>query len=133
MMVMGWKAILAVTGGSAAGGLLRWGLSLRIQSGWVWVPAGTLMSNCLAAYIAGTVLGVATHYSGLSQVWRLLIITGFCGGLSTFSTFSLEVVGLVERGAYGGAALTVIANLFGSLLLTAAGLLSAHFFFKLTL
>lgn len=117
-----WKPILAVALGSAAGGLLRWGLSQRLNSLFIQLPPGTLLSNLIAGYIVGAAVAWLTQAPGISVEWRLLIITGFCGGLSTFSTFSVEIVALLQRGQYmmalGGAAL----HLFGSLAMTAAGI-----------
>lgn len=117
-----WKPILAVALGSAAGGVLRWGLSQRLNSLFIQLPPGTLLSNLIAGYIVGLAVAWLTQAPGLSVEWRLLIITGFCGGLSTFSTFSVEIVALLQRGQYGMALGGVALHLFGSLAMTAAGI-----------
>lgn len=117
-----WKAAVAVAVGSMAGGLLRWALSAKLNGLLPSLPPGTLVSNWVAAYIAGLGVALFTQISGLSPELRLLLITGFCGGLSTFSTFSVEIVGLMERGAYAWALGSIFAHLFGSLLMTAAGI-----------
>jgi CrcB protein len=117
-----WKPILAVALGSAAGGILRWLLSQRLNPLLANLPLGTLCSNLVAGYLVGLAIAWSAQAPGLSPEWRLLVITGFCGGLSTFSTFSAEVVGLLQRGAIGWAAGTIAVHLGGSLLATFAGM-----------
>ena len=91
-----FKAMFAIALGSAVGGLLRWALGLRLNAVFESVPLGTLSANVIAGYVVGLAMAFFAQAPGLSPEWRLLIITGFCGGLSTFSTFSAEVVGLLE-------------------------------------
>ncbi len=117
-----WKPILAVAAGSAVGGLLRWGLSQKLNGLWVQLPPGTLVSNLIAGYIVGLAVAWLMNAPALSPEWRLLIITGFCGGLSTFSTFSVEILALLQRGHYFLALGGVALHLFGSLAMTAAGI-----------
>ena len=93
-----WKPVVAIAIGSTLGGLMRWGLSLRLNALFPDVPPGTLAANLVAGYIVGIALAFFAQAPGLSPEWRLLVITGFCGGLSTFSTFSAEIVALLERG-----------------------------------
>ncbi len=121
-----WKPILAVALGSAGGGLLRWGLSLRFNALLAQVPLGTLCSNLLAGYVIGLAIAGLASAPGLSPEWRLLLITGFCGGLSTFSTFSAEVVALLQRGQPGWAAGVVGLHVAGSVLATFAGIGTWH-------
>jgi CrcB protein len=86
------------------------------------MPLGTLVSNLVAGYIVGVAVACFAQMPNLSPEWRLIIITGFCGGLSTFSTFSIEVVTALERGAYSWALGMVTVHVLGSLLMTIAGL-----------
>lgn len=117
-----WKAIAAVAVGAGSGGVLRWLLSLRLNAVWPNMPLGTLVSNLVAGYIVGVAVACFAQMPNLSPEWRLIIITGFCGGLSTFSTFSIEVVTALERGAYSWALGMVTVHVLGSLLMTIAGL-----------
>lgn len=117
-----WKAIVAVAVGAGSGGVLRWLLSLRLNAVWPNMPLGTLVSNLVAGYIVGVAVACFAQMPNLSPEWRLVIITGFCGGLSTFSTFSIEVVTALERGAYSWALGMVTVHVLGSLLMTIAGL-----------
>jgi len=117
-----WKPILAVALGSAAGGLLRWLLGQRLNPALASLPLGTLCSNLVAGYIVGLAIAWLAQAPGLSPEWRLLVVTGFCGGLSTFSTFSAEVVALLQRGALGWAAGMIAIHVGGSLLATVAGM-----------
>ncbi len=117
-----WKPIIAVTIGSAVGGLMRWGLSLRFNVLFPDVPPGTLASNLVAGYIVGIALAFFAQAPGLSPEWRLLVITGFCGGLSTFSTFSAEIVALLQRGQYAMAGGAIALHVVGALLMTFAGI-----------
>ena len=96
-----WKPILAIAVGSTAGGLLRWALSLRLNPGTAALPLGTLASNLIAGYVVGLAIAWFAQAPGIAPEWRLVVITGFCGGLSTFSTFSAEVVAALQRGQLG--------------------------------
>ena len=116
-----WKSILAISTGAALGALLRWQLGLRLNSLFPTVPPGTLAANLIGAYVVGLAVAFFASFSALSPEWRLLVITGFCGGLTTFSTFSAEVTELLAQGQYGAGVLLAATHLAGSLLLTAAG------------
>lgn len=117
-----WKPVLAIAVGSVLGGLLRWGLGLKLNSLLPDIPPGTLAANLIAGYIVGLAVAFFAQAPGLSPEWRLLIITGFCGGLSTFSTFSVEVVGLLQRGLYGWALGAIAVHVAGSVAMTVAGI-----------
>lgn len=117
-----WKPILAIAVGSTAGGLLRWALSLRLNPGTAALPLGTLASNLIAGYVVGLAIAWFAQAPGIAPEWRLLVITGFCGGLSTFSTFSAEVVAALQRGQLGWAAGTIAVHVVGSVLMTLAGM-----------
>lgn len=117
-----WKPILAIAVGSTAGGLLRWALSLRLNPGTAALPLGTLASNLIAGYVVGLAIAWFAQAPGIAPEWRLLVITGFCGGLSTFSTFSAEIVAALQRGQLGWAAGTIAVHVVGSVLMTLAGM-----------
>jgi CrcB protein len=95
------KSILAIGIGASLGALLRWVLGLSLNSYFPAIPMGTLASNLIGGYIIGVAVAFFAAYSALAPEWRLFIITGFCGGLttfSTFSTFSAEIVALLQQG-----------------------------------
>ena len=119
-----WKPILAISLGSALGALLRWFLGLRLNSLWPTVPPGTLAANLIGGYIVGIAVAYFAQAPGIAPEWRLFIITGFCGGLTTFSTFSAEVVTLLQQGSVGAASTAIALHLFGSLAMTVAGIAS---------
>jgi CrcB protein len=116
------KAMLAVSFGAAAGALLRWALQLRMNALVALMPMGTLAANLIGGYIVGLAVGFFSATPHLSAEWRLLVITGFCGGLTTFSTFSAEVVELMQHGELARMAALVMLHLVGSILMTLAGL-----------
>jgi CrcB protein len=116
------RALLAISLGASLGALLRWWLGNLLNAYFPGVPPGTLASNLIGAYLVGVAVAFFASYSAVAPEWRLFVITGFCGGLTTFSTFSAEMVTLLQQGratlALGGAA----AHLIGSLLMTFAGI-----------
>ena len=113
---------LAVGVGAAVGAWLRWLFSVLYNAVWPSLPLGTLISNLVGGYLIGLAAAFFIQNDGLAPEWRLLIITGFLGGLTTFSTFSSESVGLLTRGQYGWAMVHVLSHLAGSLLMTALGI-----------
>ncbi|SBV35468.1 Protein CrcB homolog [uncultured Stenotrophomonas sp.] len=123
-----WKPIVAIAVGSMLGGFLRWGLGIRLNALFPDVPPGTLAANMIAGYIVGIALAFFAQAPGLSPEWRLLVITGFCGGLSTFSTFSAEIVALLQRGQYTLALGAIAIHVAGTLLMTFAGIATVALF-----
>ena len=123
-----WKPILAIALGSTLGGLLRWGLGLKLNNLFPDVPPGTLVANLIAGYVVGVAIAFFAHMPNLSPEWRLLVITGFCGGLSTFSTFSAEIVSLLQRGLYSWAMSAIAVHVAGSLIMTLAGIATVTWF-----
>ncbi|MBK7003557.1 MAG: fluoride efflux transporter CrcB [Rhodoferax sp.] len=118
------KALLAISLGSALGAVLRWMLGTRLNNLFPAIPPGTLAANLIGGYIIGVAIAYFAQAPGIAPEWRLLIITGFCGGLTTFSTFSAEVVSLLQQGRLGWAMGAIAAHVTGSLLATLAGLAS---------
>ncbi len=117
-----WQPVVAISVGAAAGALLRWQLGARLNSFFPAIPPGTLAANIVGGYIVGLAIAYFAQASDIAPEWRLLIITGFCGGLTTFSTFSAEVVTLLQEGRLGVAMGAVGIHVVGSLLATLAGL-----------
>jgi fluoride exporter len=112
---------LAIGAGAAIGAWLRWALGLWLGSLHAYVQLGTLAANLGGGYLVGLALGFFTANVGLAPEWRLFAITGFLGGLTTFSSFSGESVVLLQRGEYGWALAHTALHLLGSLLFCAAG------------
>lgn len=115
-------AFISVGIGAAVGAWLRWGLGLWLNPVLPELPLGTLFANLVGGYLIGLAIAFFMQHPGLSPEWRLLIITGFLGGLTTFSTFSAETVTLLVRGQYGWTMTIVAAHLGGSLLMTMLGI-----------
>ena len=121
-------AVLAVCLGACVGALLRWRISEWLNPIGPWWPWGTLVANLIGGYLVGVALAVLENNPQLDPTWRLLIVTGFLGALTTFSSFSAEVVEMLMHQRYLHAVGTVALHLGGSLLLTVAGLKSAMWF-----
>ena len=117
-----WKTVVAIALGAALGALLRWVLGVKFNSWFPTLPPGTLIANCLGGYIIGLAIAFFAQMPQLAPEWRLLIVTGFCGGLTTFSTFSAEVLHLLQQGRLLWASVTVSVHVMGSLLMTLAGM-----------
>ncbi|KAF1690644.1 fluoride efflux transporter CrcB [Pseudoxanthomonas koreensis] len=116
------RSFIAVGSGAAIGAWMRWGLSAWLNPSRSPVPLGTLAANLVGGYVVGIALGWIMSRPGMAPEWRLFLVTGLLGGLTTFSTFSAEIVQQLTRQQYGAALLGVILHLFGSLLLTVLGL-----------
>ena len=114
-----WAQILAVSFGAALGALARWRAGLWLNASWTGFPLGTLLVNC----VGGLLIGMALFWfeKTPNEMARLLIVTGFLGGLTTFSSFSAESLLLLQRGAWAMAAAHSLAHLLGSLLCAGLG------------
>lgn len=117
-------AFAAVGLGSAIGAWLRWGLGLWLNPALPELPPGTLAANLVGGYLVGVAVAFFAQHPGLAPEWRLFAITGFLGGLTTFSTFSAETVTLLLRGQYAWGTAIIAAHLGGSLLMTVLGILT---------
>ena len=117
-----WKSILAVAVGAALGALLRWQLGAKLNSVFPTVPPGTLAANFVGAYAIGLAIAFFATFPAISPEWRLLVITGFCGGLTTFSTFSAEIMTLLQQGRLSWALASVALHVGGSVAKNFAGI-----------
>jgi len=115
-------SFLAVGLGAAVGAWMRWGLGWWLNPILPQLPLGTLLSNLIGGYLIGLAVAFFMQHPGLSPEWRLLVITGFLGGLTTFSTFSAETVTLLLRGQYAWSAAIIATHLGGSLVMTILGI-----------
>ncbi|MFZ4535734.1 fluoride efflux transporter CrcB [Propionivibrio sp.] len=116
------KSILAISSGAALGALLRWQLGTKLNDLFPTIPPGTLAANLIGAYVVGLGIAFFATFSAISPEWRLLVITGFCGGLTTFSTFSAEITSLLQQGRISWALGAVVAHVVGSVVMTFAGI-----------
>lgn len=119
-----FSSIVAICIGASVGALLRWALSLKLNAWWSSLPLGTLAANLIGGYLVGVALAFFAQHPGLSPSWRLLVITGFLGGLTTFSTFSAEVTELLQSERWGPAMAAIALHVSGSLAMTWLGLAS---------
>ena len=119
-----WLSIVAIFFGAGLGALLRAGFNVITVSAASVIPLGTLLSNMVGGYLVGIAVAFFGNNPQLSPEWRLLVVTGFLGGLTTFSSFSAEVVGFVQRGEVTWALGTALLHLIGSLILTFLGILT---------
>jgi CrcB protein len=115
-------AFIAIGLGAAMGAWMRWGLGLWLNPALPDLPLGTLAANMLGGYLIGLAVAFFMHYSSMAPEWRLFAITGFLGGLTTFSTFSAETVTLLMRGQYAWGTAIIATHLGGSLLMTLLGM-----------
>jgi CrcB protein len=120
---MPWGGILAVGAGAAVGAWLRWGLGILLNPVFPTLPLGTLAANLSGGLMMGLAMEIITRHAVLSPEVRLLLTTGFLGGLTTFSTFSAEIVTLLLRKEYLWGTIAIFGHVVGSLALTVAGIL----------
>ncbi len=121
---------LAVSLGAALGALLRWQLGVLLNGLHPHWPPGTLLANVAGGYLAGVAVAFFAGHGGLAPEWRLLVITGFLGGLTTFSTFSTEAMALLQRGDYAWALGHSALHLLGSVGACIAGMASYRALFQ---
>jgi CrcB protein len=119
-------SILVIAIGAALGALLRWYLAARFNQMFPQLPPGTLAANLLGGYLIGIAMAVFLAFPALSPQWRLLTVTGFLGGLTTFSTFSAEVVTALLAGEGLWALSTIASHVIGSVVMTLLGVLTVR-------
>lgn len=120
-------AVFAICLGACVGALARWRLGLWLNHPGAFMPWGTLAANLIGGYLVGLILAWA-HHADLAPFWRLILVTGFLGALTTFSSFSAEVVEMALADRWGAALSTAALHLLGSLALTWLGIQTARFF-----
>ncbi|MBS8240444.1 fluoride efflux transporter CrcB [Marinobacter lipolyticus] len=117
-----WLSFLAVSVGAVIGANLRWALGLWLNASYHAIPLGTLVANLAGGWLVGLLIGFFMDGSSLAPEWRLFAITGLCGALTTFSTFSLEMFAALQEGKWSMAIAGVLAHVVGSILMTALGI-----------
>ena len=115
-------SILAIGVGATLGALLRWLLSVQLNGAFPALPLGTLASNLVGGYLVGVAVATLAQHPALPPQWRLFIVTGFLGGLTTFSTFSAEVVSHLMEGRVGWGLAVVATHVIGSVAMTLLGI-----------
>jgi fluoride exporter len=119
-------SILVIAIGAALGALLRWYLAARFNQMLPQLPPGTLAANLLGGYLIGIAMAVFLAFPSLSPQWKLLTVTGFLGGLTTFSTFSAEVVTALLEGQGLWALSTIASHVIGSVVMTLLGVFTVR-------
>ena len=121
------NSIALISVGAAAGAVLRWLLGLGINGLFPAIPPGTLAANLIGGYLVGIAMESLSVPLGMAPELRLLVITGFLGGLTTFSTFSAEVAQLLQQGRVALAGIEIAAHVVGSVVLTILGIATVMF------
>lgn len=114
--------------GAALGAVFRWYLSLSLNSIFPTIPMGTLFSNILGGFLIGMFMGITKGNVYISETMRLMIVTGFLGGLTTFSTFSAETVNLITNQQYLWSVIMITGHVLGSIFATVLGIYFIKFF-----
>ena len=122
------NSILAISLGASLGAILRWVLGLVLDSMSVAITMGTLAANLIGGFLIGVAMAFFSAHTELSPQWRLLIITGFLGGLTTFSSFSAELTLMIQEGRLSIALITVMLHVMGSILMTFLGIYTYQLF-----
>lgn len=117
-----WVVFLAVGSGAALGAIVRWALSYALNPRWAMMPAGTLTANLLGGFLIGIAVAFFADQLTSSPALRLFVVTGFLGGLTTFSTFSSENIAMLLNGEYVRAVTHAATHLVGTISMTAVGL-----------
>lgn len=116
--------LLAIFSGAGFGALLRFFLGTKLNSIYPSIPLGTLSANLLGGYLIGLFIAFFASNTALAPEWRLFIITGFLGGLTTFSTFSAEIVTLIQEGRLSMGIVAALLHVIGSIVMTLLGIAS---------
>lgn len=116
------NSILAISVGASLGSITRWLLGTTLNALFPAIPPGTLLANLIGGYLIGVAVAFFSQHTGLAPEWRLFVITGFLGGLTTFSTFSAEVTTLLQQGRILWAGGAIAIHVIGSLVMTLAGM-----------
>lgn len=115
-------SVVAISIGAALGALLRWVLGMQLNALFPSLPPGTLVANLVGGYLIGVAMALFASHPALPPEWRLFVVTGFLGGLTTFSTFSAEVVQQLMEGSMGWALATIAVHVAGSVGMTLLGI-----------
>jgi fluoride exporter len=124
------NSIFMISLGASCGAILRWLLGLGLNAMFPTIPPGTLMANLLGCYLIGIAVSFFALNPNVAVEWRLLVITGFLGGLTTFSTFSAEVSALLQQGRWLWACASVSMHVIGSLAMTLLGIVTVSLFHR---
>ena len=116
------QSLCAVMLGGSLGAVLRWGLSVTLNHRWSSMPLGTWLANLLGGFLVGVAVAWFSKHADMDPAWRLFVITGLLGGFTTFSSFSAEVVSMLQNERYQWALATVALHVLGSLLMTVVGI-----------
>ncbi len=124
---MNWPSFVAVGAGAAVGAWMRWGLGALLNPVFPTLPLGTLAANLAGGFLMGVAMSLMAHFQALAPEARLLVTTGFLGGLTTFSTFSAETTTMLTRGQFGWLAATIFLHVAGSVAMTLTGMAVAAY------
>jgi CrcB protein len=116
------NSVLVISAGASMGAVLRWLFNVSLNSLFPAIPPGTLVSNLVGGYLIGICMAFFASNTALAPEWRLFIITGFLGGLTTFSGFSAEVTTLLQQGRISMAGAAIAVHVVGSVTLTLLGI-----------
>lgn len=122
--------LVAIFSGAGFGALLRWFLGAKLNSLYPSIPLGTLSANLIGGYLIGLSVAFFASNTALAPEWRLFIITGFLGGLTTFSTFSAEIVTLLQEGRVTTGLVAIVLHVMGSIIMTLLGIATYSFIHK---
>lgn len=127
-----WLPSIAVSLGAVAGALVRWQLGDKLNKLYPFIPPGTIAANIIGSFIVGVAICYFAQASDIAPEWKLFIVTGFCGALTTFSTFSAEAIRLIQEGRATMAMAAIAIHVMGSLLATFSGIALAQLLFNKT-